>query len=98
MDEAAVLRLELAVPVDLAVVELEDAVALGHLDVEVVGAGEDLVLEGTELRFGADVVDLVDDGLDGGVLVDKDLGDELLEGEEPVAEVEMGWGVLGVGS
>lgn len=75
VDQPAVLRLQLAVPVDFGVVELEDAVALGDLNVEVVGPGQDFVLEGPELGLGADVVDLVDDGLDLRVLVEDDLCD-----------------------
>lgn len=91
VDEPAVLRLELAVPVDLGVVELEGAVALGDLDVQVVGAGQDFVLERPELGVGADIVDLVDDGLDLGVLIEQDLGYEVLVGEIVITKVEMRW-------
>lgn len=83
--------LELAVPVDLGVVELEDAVVLLDLDVHVVRSTKDFIAEGPELGLVADVVDFVDDGADFGVLVEDDLGDDLLVGEVPVPEVEMGW-------
>jgi hypothetical protein len=75
VDEPAVLRLQLAVPVDLGVVKVEDAVAFGHLDVEVVRTGQHFVLERPELGLGADVVDLVDDCFELGVLVEDDLRD-----------------------
>lgn len=89
VDEPAVLRLELAVPVDLGVVKLERAAVLRHLDVQIVLAGEDLVLKRPELGLGADVLDLVDDGLDLGVLVDEHFGDELLVGQEVRPQVEV---------
>lgn len=90
--EARVLGLELRVPVDLCVVEGEDAVVLLDLDVEVVGAVEDLVAEGAELGLGADVVDLVDDGLEAGDFVEDDVGDDLFVGEVLVSQVEVDWG------
>lgn len=96
VDQPAVLRLQLAVPVDFGVVKLEDAVALGDLDVEVVGPGQDFVLECPELGLGADVVDLVDDGLDLRVLVEDNLCDEVLVGQIVVPEVEMGWARSGM--
>ncbi len=86
------LCLELAVPIDLGVVELEDAVALGDLDVEVVWAGQHLVLEGPELGLGADIIDLINHGPDLGVLVEDDLCDEVLVGDIVFSEVEMCWG------
>lgn len=90
--EAGVLGLELRVPVDLCVVEGEDAVVLLDLDVEVVGALEDLVAEGAELGLCADVVDLVDDGLEARDLVEDDVGDDLFVGEVLVSQVEVDWG------
>ena len=83
------LRLELAVPVDLCVVKLKDAVVLRRLDLEVVPAGQDFILESPELGLGPDIVDLVDDGLDGAVLVDEDFGYELFVGKISLAEIEM---------
>jgi hypothetical protein len=91
LDETGVLRLELAVPVDFGVVEAEDAVVLADLDVHVVGAGEDLVGKGAEAGLAADVADLVDDGAELVVLVEDYLGDDGLEGEVALAEVEVGW-------
>jgi len=69
VDEPRVFVLELGVPVDFCVVELEDAVVLLDLDVEVVGPREDFVAESSELGFLADVVDLVDDGAEARRLV-----------------------------
>jgi hypothetical protein len=89
VDEPPVFRLELAVPVDLCVVKLKDAVVLRRLDLEVVRAGQDFILESPELGLGPDIVDLVDDGLDGAVLVDEDLGYELFVGKISLAEIEM---------
>ncbi len=91
------LGVEPAVPVDLGVVEAEDAVLLVDFDVEIRVAGEELVGEGAVGVFmgvfvGADAVGFVDDGADGGVLVEEDGGEEVLVGEEGVAEVEVGWG------
>lgn len=90
--EARVLGLELRVPVDLCVVKGKDAVVLLDLDVEVVRAGEDLVAEGAELGLGADVVNLVDDGLEAGDLVEDDIRDDLFVGEVLVSEVKVDWG------
>jgi len=89
VDEPPVLRLELAVPVDLCVVKLKDAVVLRRLDLEVVRTGQDFILESPELGLDPDIVDLVDDGLDGAVLVDEDLGYELFVGKISLAEIEM---------
>lgn len=89
VDEPAVLRLELAVPVDLGVVKLEDAAALGDLDVQVVRTSQDFVLEGPELGLGPDVVDLVDDGPELGVLVQQDLGHQVLVGEVVFPKVQV---------
>lgn len=86
------LGVEAAVPVDLGVVEAERAVFLADLDVEVVDAGEELIAEGAEFGLVADVVDFVDYGADGGVLVHEDFGDEVLVGEVGFADVEVGWG------
>lgn len=83
-----------AVPVDLRVVEAEGAVFFADLDVEVVDAGEELVAEGAEYGFVADVVDFVDYGADRGVLVHEDFSDEVLVGEVGFADVKVGWGVL----
>ena len=80
-----------AVPVDLRVVEAECAVFLADFDVEVVDAGEELVAEGAEFGFVPDVVDFVDYGADGGVLVHEDFGDEVFEREVGFADVEVGW-------
>lgn len=84
------LGFQTGVPVDLCVVEGEDAAAFHDLDVHVVRPGQDLVLEGAVDVFGADVVDLVDDGADERVLVDYYLGDDFFVGGEAVAEVEVG--------
>ena len=86
------LWLELRVPVDLCVVKGEDAVVLLDLNVEVVRSGEDLVAEGAELGLGADVVDLVDDGLEAGDLVEDDVRDDLFVGEVLVSQVQVDCG------
>jgi hypothetical protein len=69
VDEPLVLAAQLRVPVDLGVVEVERAAELADLDEQVLGPREELVLERPELVVRADVVDLVDDGADVGVLV-----------------------------
>ena len=81
------LRVEPAVPVHLGVIEAEGAVFLVDLDVEVRVAGEEFVAEGAVFVGLADFVRLVDDGADGGVLVEEDGGDEVFVGEVFVAEV-----------
>ena len=93
-DQPAVLGVEPRVPVDLCVVEAEGALLLLDLDVEVVGAGEDLVGEGAEGGRLADHVDFVDHGFDGGVFVHEDLRDEGFVGEVGFADVEVGWGAV----
>lgn len=85
------LGLELGVPVDLGVVEAEDAVVLLDLDVEVVLPREDLVAEGAIGGLGADVVDLVDDGLEARDFVEDDVRDNLLVGEVLFPKVEVDW-------
>lgn len=88
--DALVLGAELGVPVDFGVVKLEDAAGFADFDVEVVGPGQDLVGKGAELALGADVVDLVDDCADAGVLVDYDFGNDVFVGEVLIPQVEMG--------
>lgn len=63
-DQAGVLALEPAVPVDLGVIEGEDATVLPDFDVEIGGSAEDLVPEGAKRRLGAYHVRFVDDCLD----------------------------------
>ena len=84
------LRVEPAVPVHFRVVEAEPAVFLVDLDVHVRVAGEEFVAEGAVLVCLADFVRLVDNGADGGVLVEDDGGDEVFVGEVFVAEVQVG--------
>ena len=91
VDKPAVLGLQLAVPVHLCVIKLEDAVVLGNLDLHVIGTSQDLVLEGSELGLGSDVVDLVDDGADVLGLVQDELGDHLLVGDITLPQVHVGW-------
>lgn len=67
--QSLVLRVELAVPVYLGVVELEDAAGLADLDVQVIGSREDLVGESSKLIVRANIIDLVDDGPEVRVLV-----------------------------
>ena len=88
------LGVEAAVPVDLGVIEAEAAVLLVDLDVQVRVAGEELVAEGAVGVPVADFVGFVDDGADGGVLVEEDGGDEVFVGEVLVAEVQVGWRVV----
>lgn len=85
------LGLELAVPIDLGVVELEDTVVLGDLDLEVTRAGENFVLEGPKLGLSSNIVNLVDDGFDDRVLVHENLGHQLFVWEILFPEVQMRW-------
>ncbi len=87
---ALVLGVQACVPVDLGKVELEGAALLVDLDVQVVFAVEDLVLEGAEGVLATDGVELVDDRLDHGVLVGEHGGDEVLVGEVALAQVQVG--------
>ena len=89
VDEAGVLAVQLAVPVDLGVVEAEDALVLAHLDVEVVGPGEDLVAERAELGLGAHVRGLVDHRPDVRVLVHQHLRNHPLVGHVVLPQVEV---------
>ena len=88
--EPLVLGVQARVPVDFGKVELEGAALLVDLDVEVVFADEDFVLEGAEGVFAADVVEFVDDGFHHGILVGEDGGDEVLVGPVALAQVEVG--------
>lgn len=81
---------ELGVPVHLCIVEGKNAAALADLDEQVVGPGKDLVGEDAELVLRADVARLVDDGPEVRVLVQDDLGDDLLVRQVLLAEVEVG--------
>lgn len=96
LDHPSVLGLQLAVPVDLCIVQLEGAVVLTDYDIEVVGSSENLVREGTEFGRVADISRLVDDGADGRVLVAENLSNNLLVGEELVTEVKVGWTMYGI--
>lgn len=73
LHQPAVLRLELAVPVDLCVVEGKCASALGDLDIHVVRPRKDLVLECPVDVLCTDVVHFVDDCPYERVLVYQDL-------------------------
>ena len=68
------------------------------LDVQVRVAGEELVAEGAVFVLLADLVGFVDDGADGGVLVQEDGGDEVFVVEVLVAEVEVRFGNIDVQS
>ena len=81
------LRVEPAIPVHLGVVEAELAVFLVDLDVQVRVTGEEFVAKGAVFVCLADFVGFVDDGADGGVLVENDSGDEVFVREVFIAEV-----------
>lgn len=89
-DQAPVLRVEPAVPVHLGVVETEPAVFLVDFDIQVRVAGEELVAEGAVFVPLADFVRFVDDGADGGVLVEEDGGDEGFVREVLLPQVQVG--------
>lgn len=76
--DSLVLCIKLAVPVYLGVVEPEGTASLAHLDVHVVGPAKDLVGKGPKLILRADIIGLVDDGLDMRILIQKYLGDDVL--------------------
>ena len=81
------LGVEPAVPVHFGIVEAEPAVFLDDFDIEVGIAGEEFVAEGAVFVGLADFVGFVDDGADGGVLVQEDGGDEGFVREVLIAEV-----------
>ena len=81
------LGVEPAVPVHFGVIEAEPAIFLVDFDIEVGIAGEEFVAEGAVFVCLADFVDFVDDGADGGVLVQEDGGDEVFVREVLLAEV-----------
>jgi len=83
--EPLVLGVQTRVPVYFCKVEFEGAALLAQLDVHVVWAVEDFVLEGAECVLGAYIVELVDDRFDHGVLVCEDGCDEVLVGPVPLA-------------
>ena len=85
---------ESRIPVHLWVIKVEDAVLFFHLDICVVRTGQDLIFEGSELVFLADVVDFVDDCADGGVFIHQNGGDEGFVGKILVAKIEMGFKTL----
>lgn len=68
-------RAEPTVPKHLAVVEAECTAAFFCGNEEVVVAGDDVEVEGAEDVGGGEGVGFVDDGADGGVLVDDDGAD-----------------------
>lgn len=78
--DTVVLVTQLRVPVDFGIVKLEGASALANLDEHIVGPGQDLVGKGAELVLCADIVRLVDDGPEVGVLIQDNLGDDVLIG------------------
>ncbi|KAI6754259.1 hypothetical protein HG530_012773 [Fusarium avenaceum] len=79
--DSLVLGVELAVPVYFGVVEFEDTAGLAYLNVQIIRTPEDFVGKSSELVLRANVVDLVDDGLDVRVLVKEDLGDDVFVGQ-----------------
>ena len=81
------LGVEPAVPVHFGVIEAEPAVLLDDFDIEVGVPGEEVVAEGAVFVGLADFVGFVDDGADGGVLVQEDGGDEGFVREVLIAEV-----------
>jgi hypothetical protein len=84
-----VLGVELAIPVDLGVVEFEDTASLADFDVQIIRAPEDFVGKSSELVLRANVVDLVNDSLDVRVLVKEDLGDDVFVGQVLISDIEM---------
>lgn len=84
------LGVELAVPVYFGVVEFEDTAGLAYLNVQIIRTPEDFVGKSSELVLRANVVDLVDDGLDVRVLVKEDLGDDVFVGQVLISDIEMG--------
>lgn len=89
IDESLVFGVESAVPIDFCVVEFECAVGFADLDIHVVGSSKYLVLEGAVFTFLTNVVNLVDNSPDGGVLVDQDLADNVLVWHVLLTEVQM---------
>lgn len=89
VDETFMLVLQLAVPVNLGVVEAKLAAVLEYLDFHLVGSLEELVLEGAELGSLADIVDFVDDCPHRRILVDDGFCDDMLIWEVALPEIEM---------
>lgn len=88
-DEAAVLGAKSCVPVHLRIIEPERTVLFVDLYIQFVRAGEYFISESSEVALLANFVGLIDDGLNGGVLVHKDLSNEGFEGHVSIAEVEV---------
>jgi hypothetical protein len=84
-----VLGVELAVPVDLGVVEFEDTASLADFDIQIIRTPEDFVGKSSELVLRTNVVDFVDDSLDVRVLVKEDLGDDIFVGQVLISDIEM---------
>lgn len=83
------LCLETAVPVHARVVEAELAVLLVLDDVQIVLTGEQLEGERAEFAVRAHVLGLADDGADVGVLVQQNLGKQVLVRQVLLAEVKV---------
>jgi hypothetical protein len=80
---------ELRIPVNRRVVKFESAAALAHFNGQVIRTSKQLVLEGTELILCSNIVYLVDDRADSGILVQDDLSDDVFVGEVLVPQIEM---------
>lgn len=78
LDQAAMLGLQTAVPVDTGIVKAELAVLLVLNDVQVVLTCQQLIWEGAELAVRTNIFGLIDDGANSRVLVQEDFGNYVL--------------------
>lgn len=76
--DTLVFSAKLGVPVYLGVVKLEKASCLANFDKHIVRSSEDFVRECSEFALGTNIVNLVDNGADGRVLVDNNLRNDML--------------------
>jgi hypothetical protein len=87
--EPLVFSVQSCVPIDLCKVKLERAALFTQLDVHVVGPMQHFVLKCAESILCSDVVQLVDDCLDHGVLVRQHVCDEVFVRPVSLAQVQV---------
>jgi hypothetical protein len=91
VNQSLVLSLEAAVPVDLGVVEAEDAVAFADFHIHIIRPREDFVCECPEFRVCPHIVHFVNDSPNARVLVNQHFGNDFLIRQVFVAEVQVGY-------
>lgn len=84
------LGIEPTVPVDLGIIEAENALFILDFDVQIWISGEEFILKGTKDAFGTYIGNFVDYSPNRRVLVQDNRGDDMFVGEVLLTEIEMG--------